>query len=149
MKKVYLLLTSLLLFSSCLKSQNKFEGEYTFKTLHYIRTSNNFKLKKVGRDHFLFGKGTVKVFYDDKSKNYLVSVKYKNPRANLFSRYPKINYSNYNFNVTNIIVFKNTLRFTLSANMGTEMFEGKVFKENNKMIFGIEKDLTKYNHINS
>lgn len=153
MKKVYLLLTSLLLFISCLKSQNKFEGEYTFKTLHYIQTSNtydyNHKIKKYGNDHFLFGKGSVKVFYDDNSKKYIISVKYRNPRANWISKYPKLEYRNYNFTVSNIILLKDSLRFTLSAGMGTVMLEGKIFKENNKMIFAIEKDLAKIRHINN
>ena len=153
MKKVYLLLTSLLLFSSCLKSQNKFEGEYTFKTLHYIQTSNtydyNHKIKKYGNDHFLFGKGSVKVFYDNNSKKYIISVKYRNPRANWISKYPKMEYRNYNFTVSNIILINDTLRFTLSADMGTVMLEGKIFNEKNKMIFAIEKNLAKIRHINN
>lgn len=65
-----------------------------------------------------------------------------------FSKYPKLEYRDYNFTISNAILFKDSLRFTLSADMGTVMLEGKIFKEKNEIIFGIEKSLVKIRHIN-
>ena len=152
MKKIYFLLTTLFVFNSCTSAQSKFNGEFDFKTLHYIRTSNDrgydHKIKKYGRDHFLFGKGKVKVFFDKSTKKHIISFKYSQPSGNRFSKYPKMKYRNYNFDVRNIILFKDELRFTLTAEMGTVMFDGKIFKEKGETIFAIEKGFTKYGHIN-
>lgn len=152
MKKIYFLLTVLFVFNSCTTAQSKFEGEFDFKTLHYIRTSNDrgyeHKIKKYGRDHFLFGKGKVRVYFDKSTKKHIISVKYSQPSGNRFSKYPKMKFKNYNFEVSNIILYKGELRFTLSAEMGTIMFDGKILIEKGKTIFAIEKGFTKYGHIN-
>jgi len=148
MKKTSLLLVSLFVFNSCLKAPNPFEGKYNFRTLHYIKTANDYK--KLGRDHFLLGKGNVKIYFNENSKKHMVSIKYRQPRANRLTRTPKIKYRNYNFNVKNIVLMKDTLRFTLTANWETVMLEGKIFKaEKGYLIFAIEKEFTKYGHINN
>lgn len=81
--------------------------------------------------------------------NIIVNIKYKQPKANTYTKYSKIEFKNYNFNVKNTVIYKDTLRLTLTADLGIVMLEGEIFKEKSNLIFAIDKGFTKFNHLNN